>query len=253
MSTASCASAPGRWAPTPSSGSPPTLSDRFSTERRALLDDGGLTGAAFCRAYADLADRWLAGLLGEEPDTALVAVGGYGRRELCPASDLDVVLLHRGRGDVGSLADRVWYPVWDAAIGLDHSVRTVKEAVRVAADDLKAALGLLDVRLVAGDPELAEELAASFCRTDPRIARRFAHVTFTSDNRADLARVRTPTLVLQCTDDVIAPVSVGEYVARTVPDARMVLLDATGHCPNLSAPEETAAAIAEFVGALRSA
>ena len=101
----------------------------------------------------------MAGLLGEEAGTALVAVGGYGRRELCPASDLDVVLLHRGRSDVGSLAERVWYPVWDAGVGLDHSVRTVKEAVRVAADDLKAALGLLDVRLVAGDPELAAELA----------------------------------------------------------------------------------------------
>ena len=97
-------------------------------------------------------------------------------------------------------------------------------------------------------PELGEELAASFCRTDPDIARRFAHVTFTSDNRADLARVTTPTLVLQCTDDVIAPVSVGEYVRDTIPGARMVLLDATGHCPNLSAPEATVAAIADFLG-----
>jgi sigma-B regulation protein RsbQ len=96
-------------------------------------------------------------------------------------------------------------------------------------------------------PELGEELAASFCATDPGIARRFAHVTFTSDNRADLARVRTPTLVLQCTDDVIAPVSVGEYVRDAVPGAQLVLLDATGHCPNLSAPEETTAAIREFL------
>ena len=97
-------------------------------------------------------------------------------------------------------------------------------------------------------PELGEELVASFCRTDPRIARQFAHVTFTSDNRADLAQVRTPTLVLQCTDDVIAPVSVGEYVRDAVPGAEMVLLEATGHCPNLSAPEATAAAIRAFVG-----
>ncbi len=96
-------------------------------------------------------------------------------------------------------------------------------------------------------PELGEELTASFCRTDPDIARAFAHVTFTSDNRADLARVTTPTLVLQCTDDVIAPVSVGEYVRDAIPGARMVLLDATGHCPNLSAPEATTAAIDEFV------
>ena len=96
-------------------------------------------------------------------------------------------------------------------------------------------------------PELGDELAASFCRTDPSIARRFAHVTFTSDNRADLARVRTPTLVLQCTDDVIAPVSVGEFVRDAVPGAQLVMLDATGHCPNLSAPEATVAAIADFV------
>jgi sigma-B regulation protein RsbQ len=96
-------------------------------------------------------------------------------------------------------------------------------------------------------PELGDELTASFCRTDPRIARRFAHVTFTSDNRADLARVSVPTLVLQCTDDVIAPVSVGEFVRDAVPGARMVLLDATGHCPNLSAPEATTAAIADFL------
>ncbi len=96
-------------------------------------------------------------------------------------------------------------------------------------------------------PELGEELVASFCRTEPRIARRFAAVTFTSDNRADLPRVTTPTLVLQCSEDVIAPVSVGEYVRDAIPGARMVLLDATGHCPNLSAPEATVAAMADFV------
>lgn len=96
-------------------------------------------------------------------------------------------------------------------------------------------------------PELGAELTESFCRTDPDIARRFARVTFLSDNRADLSRVTVPTLVLQCTDDVIAPVSVGEYVADHIPGARLVLLDATGHCPNLSAPEATTAAIAAFV------
>jgi sigma-B regulation protein RsbQ len=96
-------------------------------------------------------------------------------------------------------------------------------------------------------PELREELAASFCRTDPTIAKRFARVTFTSDNRADLPRVTTPTVVLQCREDVIAPVSVGEYVRDLIPGARMTLLDATGHCPNLSAPEATVDAIAAFV------
>jgi sigma-B regulation protein RsbQ len=96
-------------------------------------------------------------------------------------------------------------------------------------------------------PELGDELTASFCRTDPDIARRFARVTFTSDNRADLLRVPTPTLVIQCKDDAIAPLPVGEYVRDHLPNARMVLLDVTGHCPNLSAPDETADAIESFL------
>ncbi|MCU4183192.1 alpha/beta hydrolase [Acidiferrimicrobium sp. IK] len=96
-------------------------------------------------------------------------------------------------------------------------------------------------------PELGDELTESFCRTDPRIARQFARVTFMSDNRADLAKVSQPTLVLQCRQDVIAPVAVGQYVADAIAGSRLVLLDATGHCPNLSAPDATAAAIAEFV------
>ena len=96
-------------------------------------------------------------------------------------------------------------------------------------------------------PHLGAELTASFCRTDPEIQKRFARVTFLSDNRADLATVAVPTLVLQCTDDVIAPDAVGEYVHAHIPGSRFVKLQATGHCPNLSAPEETAAAIAAFL------
>ncbi len=96
-------------------------------------------------------------------------------------------------------------------------------------------------------PELGAELTESFCRTDPDIARNFAHVTFRSDNRKDLADVAVPTLVLQCTSDVIAPVEVGRYVAEAMPRAQLVMLTATGHCPNLSAPEATTDAIAAFV------
>ena len=96
-------------------------------------------------------------------------------------------------------------------------------------------------------PELGAELTASFCRTDPEIARRFARVTFLSDDRAALPRVTVPTLVLQCTQDVIAPVAVGEHVRDAIPGARLVMLDATGHCPNLSAPQATTAAIAAFL------
>src|SRR6201997_2071839 len=105
-------------------------------------------------------DRWLAELLGAEPDVALVAVGGYGRRELLPRSDLDVLLLHGGRDDIAGIADRIWYPVWDSGAELDHAVRTVPQARRVARGDLKVALGLLSARHVAGDPDLTERLRA---------------------------------------------------------------------------------------------
>jgi sigma-B regulation protein RsbQ len=96
-------------------------------------------------------------------------------------------------------------------------------------------------------PELGQELTDSFCRTDPAIARQFAQVTFLSDNRNDLTAVATPTLILQCANDVIAPKSVGEFVRDKMPNASMVLLNATGHCPNLSAPDETSKAIEQFV------
>jgi sigma-B regulation protein RsbQ len=96
-------------------------------------------------------------------------------------------------------------------------------------------------------PELGEELTNSFCRTDPDIAHRFARVTFLSDNRDDLAAVAVPTLVLQCTDDVIAPEVVGRYVHEAIPGSVFTKLSATGHCPNLSAPEETTSAIRAFL------
>jgi sigma-B regulation protein RsbQ len=96
-------------------------------------------------------------------------------------------------------------------------------------------------------PELGAELTASFCRTDPEIQKSFARVTFRSDNREDLARVRTPALVLQCSEDVIAPDSVGRFVHEHLAGSRFVKLKATGHCPNLSAPQETIDAIAAFI------
>lgn len=105
--------------------------------------------------------------------------------------------------------------------------------------------------VIMGNPDqpgLSQELTASFCRTDPDIARRFARVTFLSDNRADLVKLTKPTLILQCSHDAVAPVAVGEYVHRAVTGSQLVLLQATGHCPNLSAPDETAKAISAFVG-----
>jgi sigma-B regulation protein RsbQ len=98
-------------------------------------------------------------------------------------------------------------------------------------------------------PELGQELTNSFCATDPDIARVFARTTFLSDSRADLGDVRVPTLVLECSQDVIAPREVGAYVHAAIPTSRLVTLNATGHCPQLSAPEDTNAEILEFLAA----
>jgi [protein-PII] uridylyltransferase len=138
----------------------------YAAERAALLSSPDGFGPERRRALTAAADRWLAKLLeaatdGDHTHVALVAVGGYGRRELLAGSDLDVLLLHGKRHDVNHLADRVWYPVWDAKIELDHSVRTVEQARRVAAEDLKALLGMLDVRHIAGDGSLTERLRAA--------------------------------------------------------------------------------------------
>jgi sigma-B regulation protein RsbQ len=96
-------------------------------------------------------------------------------------------------------------------------------------------------------PELGAELTESFCSTDPVIARRFAEATFFSDNRADLKNVRVPSLVLQCSDDIIAPTAVGEYMHRETPGSTYRLMKATGHCPHMSAPDETIALIQEYL------
>ena len=96
-------------------------------------------------------------------------------------------------------------------------------------------------------PELATELDNSFCRTDPKIAEHFARVTFTSDNRADLAQVQVPCLILACADDAIAPRGVGQYLAAELVDAELVELDATGHCPHLSAPDDVIREITSYL------
>ena len=98
----------------------------------------------------------------------------------------------------------------------------------------------------ADRPELSEELTNSFCRTDPDIAKAFARVTFTSDNRADLPKIKARTLVMQCSEDIIASEKVGEFVHTNIPNSKFVQLKATGHCPNLSAPAEVVAAIRSF-------
>jgi sigma-B regulation protein RsbQ len=97
-------------------------------------------------------------------------------------------------------------------------------------------------------PDLGAELTDSFCSTDPTIARHFARVTFLSDNRRDLSRVTVPTLVLQCRDDAISPAPVGQYVHEHIKDSILVNLTATGHCPNLSDPDQLSAEIRTYLG-----
>ena len=131
--------------------------------RRELLARTDLQGEAFCRAYAAEADEWLSGVapraVGEtNRHLALLAVGGYGRGSLCPYSDLDVVLLHRGHRDIKAVADAIWYPIWDEGVHLDHSVRSPAEVLSAASDDVRVALGLLDARLVWGDAKVADPL-----------------------------------------------------------------------------------------------
>ncbi len=138
--------------------------DASLRDRRAiLLAQPGLMGEEFCRRYAAEADAWLSGLAdraaGESKrHLALVAVGGYGRSSLCPYSDLDVVLVHNGHRDIRAVADGIWYPVWDEGVHLDHSVRRPAEVLRAAAEDARVALGLLDARMVWGEPKVAEPL-----------------------------------------------------------------------------------------------
>lgn len=145
--------------------------------RQALSADLARRGRALCQALSDAADRWVADLLAEatdggSEDLALVAVGGYGRRELCLGSDLDLLLLHSGRADVSAVADALWYPIWDGGARLDHSVRRPTEVLRAATDDLRVQLGLLDGRVVAGDPGVAapvlEQVAELWHRRAPQ-------------------------------------------------------------------------------------
>ena len=99
----------------------------------------------------------------------------------------------------------------------------------------------------ANDAGLGEQLTQSFCRLDPRIASDFARAIFTADNRADLPKVAARTLVLQCKNDILAAEEIGEYVRDHIPDSELVVLDATGHCPNLSAPDQVVAAMQDFL------
>ena len=166
----------------------PAYAAAMALERGPLLAEMALTGTAWCRAHSDLVDVWLTDLLAQATDqdsangcqgVALVAIGGYGRSELCPQSDIDVMLIHDRRRDISAVADRIWYPVWDEGLHLGQSVSTVREALALAAGTVETATALLSARHVAGDRALSDQLAAEARTAWERRAKRWL---------ADLAR-----------------------------------------------------------------
>ena len=136
-----------------------------------------MVGTVLCRALARRTDEWLQGIfsaeVADDDGIALVAVGGYGRAELCPYSDIDLLLLHRDRPDIGETAPKLWYPIWDVGLKLGHSVRTPRETRDLAKTDLETATSLLDARHIAGDAELTADLTADNATQWRRNARRW--------------------------------------------------------------------------------
>lgn len=185
---------------------------------------------------------------------------------ICRELDLrDVVFVgHSVSASIGVLAQIAAPEHFDSLVMVGPSPRYINDDAYVGGFEQEDIEGLLDslaanylgwshamAPTIMGNPdrpELGAELEQSFCTVDPDIAEQFARATFLSDNRADLSKVTVPTLVLQSKEDVIAPVVVGEYVADQVPESSLVILDATGHCPHLSAPDQVTAAIHRFLG-----
>jgi len=227
------------------------VAPRFEADHRVVLFDHVGSGRSDLSAYDP---RKYGSLRGYADDVV----------EICQELDLrDVVFVgHSVSAMIGVLAEARARDLFGALVMVGPSPRYVDDDGYVGGfsrADVAALLESLDsnhlgwsaamapVIMGPGHPELTAELADSFCRTDPEIARQFARVTFLSDNRADLPGVRVPTLVLQCSADAIAPEPVGRYVHRQVPGSVFTQLAATGHCPHLSAPEETTAAIRAFL------
>jgi sigma-B regulation protein RsbQ len=185
--------------------------------------------------------------------------------EICAAEELtDVIFVgHSVSSMIGVLAAIQEPERFDKLILVGPSPRYINDGDYVGGfgrQDIDALLEFLESNymgwaaamapVIMGNPnrpELGAELTSSFCRTDPDIAREFARVTFLSDNRADLAKLRTPALILQCSDDPIAPQAVGEYVHANLAASELMMLKAIGHCPNLSAPDETIAAMKAYL------
>ncbi len=198
------------------------------------------------------------------------ALAGYARDilQICDALSLSQVVFvgHSVSAMIGALAARMEPGRFSRLVMIGPSACYVNDGDYVGGfsrRDIEELLDALDDNYLGwsskmapaimgdhpGHPEFAEELTNSFCRTDPEISRRFARVCFLSDNRADLPHVAVRSLVLQCSEDVIAPQVVGKYVHQNLRDSEFVLMKATGHCPNLSAPEETIRCMRSFLAA----
>lgn len=195
------------------------------------------------------------------------ALEGYVRDvlDVCEALELsDIVFVgHSVSSMIGVLAANAQPERFDRLILIGPSPRYINDGEYVGGFERADIEGLLDtmernyigwasflaptIMKNADRPELSRELEESFCSTDPNIARRFAEATFFADNRSDLPKVRVPSLILQCSDDAIAPVEVGEYIHRHLPGSTLRILEATGHCPHMSHPEETIQAIKEYL------
>jgi sigma-B regulation protein RsbQ len=185
--------------------------------------------------------------------------------DVCAALDLrDVIFVgHSVSSMVGVLAAKREPERFSQLIMVSPSPRYINDTDYVGGferADIEGLLDLMDKNFIGwasflapvvmknpDRPELETELEASFCSTDPKIARRFAETTFFSDNRKDLPDVAIPSLILQCAEDAIAPVEVGHYLLRNLPDSKLRLMRATGHCPHMSHPEETIAAMKEYL------
>ena len=190
--------------------------------------------------------------------------------EICHALDLrDVIFVgHSVSAMMGVLAANQEPDRFAHLIMVSPSPKYVNEADYIGGferSDIEGLLETMDKNYIGwanylapvimkrpGQPELEQELTESFCSTDPIIARRFAEATFYADNREDLAKVTVPTLVLQCSEDVIAPPEVGEYVHRQIAGSTLRMMEATGHCPHMSAPGETIALIREYLASTSS-
>ncbi|MDX3519954.1 alpha/beta hydrolase [Streptomyces scabiei] len=204
-------------------------------------------------------------------ESRYVSLDGYARDvvEVCEAFDVrDAVFVgHSVSAMIGALAVGMAPEAIGALVMVAPSPRYIDDdgyRGGFSAEDIDELLDSLESNylgwsaamapMIMGNaerPELGEELTNSFCATDPEMARVFARATFLSDSRDDVKAVRVPTLVLDCTQDVIAPREVGAFLHQVIPGSTLVTLDATGHCPHLSAPEATNVAITDFLAGLR--